>query len=168
MANTYSSFIHLAAAWKKKSPKREVAKSLREVGLYMRAWIREHHGSFRLQKESEFTIAKKGSSSPLRDTGQLAKAVSFSVDKQRETVILYSKKGWLQRIHEYGAKWRMTDKQRRFLMAQMTELGIKPKSSSGQKGWIVIPPRPIWRMALIQNEGMIKHMVRKNLLRMTN
>lgn len=160
----FNSFMDLSKAWGKKKPAKVAQKALHEVGVEVRGWIRDKHGSPTLKKESAFTKAMKGKSSPLVDTGNLRNAVSFRATSG--AVIIFSQEPRLQKLHEYGARWKMTDKQRKFLMAMMSELGIGDKrgrTRSTHKGWIVIPPRPIWRFALDANKVKINSIVREAL-----
>jgi phage gpG-like protein len=149
----YTSFAAVEADWRiRLVPKRIQKKALRRVGIYLRQWIRAQHGSTSLKANTPLTIALKGGNSPLKHTGLLKKAVSFKTSSS--AVIIYSKEPYLQSIHEFGRRWKMSDAQRGFLFAMIKKFGIgakrgRPRTTS--KGMIVIPPRPIWRTAIEEN-----------------
>lgn len=151
MAN-YTTFGAVVSKWQK-SHNIKIAKSefLKGAGLAVKKHIQVMHGSSALKPNSPITIAFKGKNSPLVDSGKLRNSVVSL--PSTNFVIITSTSPFLQRLHEYGAKWKMTDRQRKYLMARMTQAGITPKKKGS--GYITIPPRPIWRKALGETRGEV-------------
>lgn len=119
----------------------QVNEAKRSLALYMQEQIRSKHWVQQPWRPPT------NSPTPLVDTWQLRKAVSFTL--KWPDIRLYSRKEWLARIHEYWATRKMTDKQRKYLF------WVVFKDSAGwvsswlsPKGYITIPARPIWRTIL--------------------
>lgn len=158
MAN-YTSFGQVAAGWRKKH---DVAKArrifLEGAGTLVQRHIQKMHGSSSLKANSALTVAMKGGSKPLRDSGGLSNAVYFLV--RFDETIISTHNQFLANIHEYGRRWKMSDKQRRFIMAKLAEAGIAPRGR-GKGGYITIPARPIWRKALQLTRNDVVKLMKK-------
>lgn len=126
---------------------------LREVGLHLRKKIRNAYGRY-------WPWWLKSNSSPvtpLLRTWKLRGSVSMRVTGN--TVEVFSKLEWLALIHEYGAVYKMTDKQRRFLFSQVfkekTKIKGRPRSN-WWSGMTTIPARPIWRRIISIEEKNVE------------
>lgn len=113
-------------------------------------------------KQLPWYPAKGSNKTPLLDTGKLRWAVYAESSGLTWRVSTTEQK--IARIQEFGAYWKMTDKQRRYLMwvvfAKEKKQFIKKlkagkvgwKIWSGWNGYIRIPARPLWRYAESQQE----------------
>lgn len=132
--------------------------SLRAIGVYLRGKIRDMHGT----PQPGWLKSLLNPSSPLLQTGALRGAVSYR--STNNAVVVYTKKEDLANIHEYGAMWKMSDAQRRFLFAviipQMPKGVGRPRNHWGS-GYIRIPARPIWRTVLRQEQDAVTMVVEK-------
>ena len=100
---------------------------------------------------SPITIARKGSSKPLIDHGDLVGSITYQVIDS-ENVFIGVKKGKevnIAAVHEYGCTIKVTPKMRAYLHYQ----GIHLKASTQ---FIVIPPRPFLRSVLLSNDFKAK------------
>jgi len=126
-------------------------KTLRSVWIHLRKKIRDAHGV----SWPWWLKSKSSPNTPLLKTWKLRGAVSFRTSS--DTVEVYSKMEWLALIHEYGAVYKMTDKQRRFLFANVFKKQSRkwrPRKNWGS-GLVRIPPRPIWRRVIANEENNI-------------
>lgn len=69
-------------------------------------------------RQPGWAVSKQNPNSPLLKTGALQAAVSYRTISE-DRIAVYSKKEWLAIIHEYGVTFRMTEKQRKFLFANV-------------------------------------------------
>lgn len=127
-------------------------KLLTEVGKHFRKKIRAAHWI----KWPWWLKSSDNSNSPLLKTGSLRNAVSYKTTTN--SVEVYSKKEWLALIHEYWMTYKMTDKQRKWLFANVFK-GKKTKGrprNSWWSGMVTIPARPIWRRIIAQEEKNVE------------
>lgn len=129
-------------------------KLLVAIGKHMRKKIRNAYGI----KWPWWARSSSSPNSPLLKTWSLRNSVSYKTTPN--SVEVYSKKEWLAVIHEYGIVYKMTDKQRGFLFANVfknTKPKGRPRSSWGS--WMIrVPPRPIWRRIIVKEEKYIEKM----------
>ena len=100
---------------------------------------------------SPITIARKGSSKPLIDKGDLVGSITYQVIDS-DNVFIGVKKGKeanIAAVHEFGCTINVTPKMRAYLHYQ----GIHLKASTQ---FIVIPPRPFLRSVLLSNDFKAK------------
>lgn len=140
----FNSFNDVADLLKKKRDSLEggnfMRLALKETGKYATEKLKDAHG-----KKQEGWLDSMMNSTPLLKTGKLRDAITYIV--LHNGVKIYSKLPKLGLIHEYGAMWKMTEKQRKFLMAKLKEKGAYgkfPARPTWGSGYIKIPPRPIW------------------------
>ena len=127
---------------------KEKKNILHNVWMYLRHQVRAAHWV----KQPGWAKGITNPNSPLLKTWELRQSVSFKTNKDK--VIVYSKKERLALIHEYGATRKMSEKQRKFLFANVLDDLPKrrgrPRKTWGS-GYITIPARPLWRK-ILQNE----------------
>ncbi len=100
-------------------------------------------GGQKFVPNSSLTIARKGSSKPLIDKGDLVGSITYQVI-DANSVFVGVKKGSeanIAAVHEFGCTIRVTPKMRAYLHYQ----GVHLKASTQ---YIVIPPRPFLRPVL--------------------
>ena len=104
-------------------------------------------GDQKFAPNSPMTIARKGSSKPLIDKGDLVGSITYQVI-DADNVFVGVKKGKeinIAAVHEFGCTIQVTPKMRAYFHYQ----GIHLKSSTQ---FIVIPPRPFLRPVLLSDE----------------
>ena len=104
-------------------------------------------GGQKFVPNSSFTTARKGSSKPLVDKGDLVGSVTYQVVDDNHVFIGVNKgkEVNIAAVHEFGCTIKVTPKMRAYLHYQ----GIHLKSSTQ---FISIPPRPFLRPVLQSNE----------------
>lgn len=156
----FKSFGALANAWEKRyKPEKVTEYSLPRAGKIVQKFIRGQHGKVK-PKNSMFTSWQKGGrNSPLYDTGALQRAVQYTVEPQLQSTFIFSTNEWLADIHEYGRVIKMTQKQKRYFAILLSRFGVKPDPSKSKGGRIVIPPRMVWRRAVVNTRIQILNTV---------
>lgn len=145
---TFKSFTEVAAVWKSKYRVSKVqVEAIELITKHVQKDIQNKHGKTG-PSNHPLTIARKGGNSPMMNKGLLKASVFRMAFLGKGTI--WQGIDWLGRIHEYGATFKMTERQRRWLFAQMDKHGLGGGGSGGD-GYIRIPPRPIWRTALQEN-----------------
>lgn len=135
-------------------------KGLQAVGKHVRDAVRAKHG----RRQPGWAVSKSNPSSPLLRTGELRSAAVYRT--KSNYVSIFSKKEWLAVIHEFGVTYKMTDKQRKFLFANVFEKSSKPVGRPRKtwgSGMIRIPPRPIWRRVLKEEAYNVYAIIDKHL-----
>ena len=108
-------------------------------------------GGQKFAPNSPMTIARKGSSKPLIDKGDLVGSITYQV-VDANNVFVGVKKGNeanIAAVHEFGCTIQVTPKMRAYLHHQ----GVHLKASTQ---YIVIPPRPFLRPVLLGSEFKAK------------
>ena len=108
-------------------------------------------GGQKFVPNSPMTIARKGSSKPLIDKGDLVGSITYQV-VDANNVFVGVKKGNeanIAAVHEFGCTIQVTPKMRAYLHHQ----GVHLKASTQ---YIVIPPRPFLRPVLLGSEFKAK------------
>lgn len=108
-------------------------------------------GGQKFVPNSPMTIARKGSSKPLIDNGDLVGSITYQVI-DADNVFVGVKKGNeanIAAVHEFGCTIQVTPKMRAYLHHQ----GIHLKASTQ---YIVIPPRPFLRPVLLGDDFKAK------------
>lgn len=155
----FTSFTALANSWEKKySPQKVEDYVLPRAGVIVQRWIRGQHGKAK-PRNSLITQAFKGSNNPLFETGALMKSVVYTTEPSIGLTSIFSTEEWLAEIHEYGVRMKMTDKQRRFLAIRMRQAGMELNPTQSNGGYIVIPPRMVWRRAITNTRIPILNVV---------
>lgn len=162
MSNVFTSFDEVAKYLEKPIKELWVAKrtSLREIWKFLRKTIRDKHWHY----QSWWKKSRSSPNSPLLKTWELRQAVSFQTTENYVNV--YSKKEWLAEIHEYWVTYRMTDKQRRFIMGVVFKDQPKLKWRPRNTWWswfVTIPARPIWRRILTHKKRDLEDICWKSL-----
>lgn len=133
---------------------------LRRAGVVLRDAVKNKYGVH----QPGWAVSRSNPGSPLKKTGALRNSVRYRVSGW--SVIVYTQMAYLALIHEYGATWKMTDKQRRYLFGVVfkdkSSLTGRPRSTHGT-GMIHIPARPIWRRVLKTDTKYIEKAVREVL-----
>ena len=108
-------------------------------------------GGQKFVPNSPMTTARKGSSKPLIDKGDLVGSITYQV-VDANNVFVGVKKGKevnIAAVHEFGCTIQVTPKMRAYLHHQ----GVHLKASTQ---YIVIPPRPFLRPVLLGSEFKAK------------
>ena len=101
------------------------------------------------------TIARKGSSEPLYDDGELLDQIShdMSADGSSVEVGVFGSRARIAKVHEFGKDIEVTPKMRGYLHS----IGIHLRKDTTH---IHIPERSFMRTALAENEKKVKKIVK--------
>lgn len=138
---TLNSFDNLANFLQKKQRiiEKETYDTARDIAQAIERWVKELHW-----KQLDW-YPEQTSKSPLLKTHKLKNSV---VSSSRQNLFeVTTNDQFIGKIQEYGKLIKMTAKQRRFLFAVLFKDSAKKVASKGMKGYIRIPPRPLWRYA---------------------
>jgi len=134
-------------------------KTLKEVWKYLRDKIKSKYWVRQPWRPAW------SSNTPLLKTWELRNSVmNRRLNKNTEIIYMNEVKSRLWAIHEYWQYIKMTDKMRKYLFAVVFKWQEK-KEGSGKRPWyIYIPPRPIRRFILDQEEWNIANIIEKNFI----
>ena len=128
-----------------------IQQAAARVGNYGASQVKRGIVNGNFTPNSPLTIARKGSSKPLIDKGDLVGSITYQVIDS-ENVFIGVKKGKeanIAAVHEFGCVIQVTPKMRAYLHHQ--DVHLKPSTQ-----YIYIPPRPFLRPVLNSPDFMAK------------